>query len=406
MTFQQLGGWKALIELDRAGFQKMHLYLPSDHPDLPWTGVLTGLMALHFFYWGTNQFIVQRALGARSDSQARLGIIAAGFLKLLIPFFSVATGVAAFYLFQSELPDRSIDPDTAFTELIRLVIQPLGFGLIGLISAGAVGAILSSIDSMMNSAATIVAVDIYRRYFNPRANDDQMIRVGQWSILVFVSLASMIALLVIDPNSNKNFFLQIVDYQSYLTPGLLVAFVMGLFWRRTTPGAAFVTILIGVFFSWAVEWIYNIYLSQIPIVFSFFGDRLNFFHRVVAVLVLCLGTILLVSRFGRCPEEKAELTWMSQLEVSAKALRNLLLGLGIGLAVLVSLALALYWGDLKSTPIAVLASVWTLGLFWLLLRRRWAVQDPGSFMLWLIREDRFWAGWLCAGAVFMMFYFR
>ena len=109
LTFSELGGWGAMMELDRAGADKMHLYLPSDHKDLPWTGVLSGLMVMHFFYWGTNQFIVQRALGARSDAEARLGIVAAGFLKMLIPFFAIGTGVAAFYLFRSELPNQVID---------------------------------------------------------------------------------------------------------------------------------------------------------------------------------------------------------------------------------------------------------------------------------------------------------
>ncbi|MCH7688349.1 MAG: transporter, partial [Planctomycetes bacterium] len=102
LTFQKIGGWGEMMALDQAGAHKMRLYRPMNDPDLPWTGVFTGLMAMHCFYWGTNQFIVQRALGARSDSEARLGIVAAGFLKLLIPFFAIGTGVAAYYLFQSE----------------------------------------------------------------------------------------------------------------------------------------------------------------------------------------------------------------------------------------------------------------------------------------------------------------
>ena len=128
-------------------------------------------MAMHCFYWGTNQFIVQRAIAARSDTEARIGIIVAGFLKLLIPFFAIASGVAAFYLFKERL-HREIAPDTAFTEVVRLVV-PAGFGIVGLISAGLIGAILSSIDSMMNSAATIVTIDIYKRYINPNANSSR-----------------------------------------------------------------------------------------------------------------------------------------------------------------------------------------------------------------------------------------
>ncbi|MGE0378884.1 MAG: SLC5 family protein, partial [Planctomycetaceae bacterium] len=134
LTFQRIGGWGAMMAIDQAadGADKMSLYLPMGHPQLPWTGAFTGLMAMHFFYWGTNQFIVQRALGARSDAEGRAGIVAAGFLKLLIPFFSIGAGVAAFYLFRTELPHQTIDPDTAFSELVKLVV-PVGTGVVGLI---------------------------------------------------------------------------------------------------------------------------------------------------------------------------------------------------------------------------------------------------------------------------------
>ena len=152
LTFSQpeVGGWSGMIEFDQArprADQKMHLYLPTSHPDLPWSGALTGLLILHCFYWSTNQTIVQRTLAARSDREARLGIVAAGFLKLLIPFFTIAGGVAAAQLFALRMPERIIDPDAATPELIRLVV-PAGLGLVGVVMAGLIGAILSSIDSL------------------------------------------------------------------------------------------------------------------------------------------------------------------------------------------------------------------------------------------------------------------
>mgnify|MGYP006423524729 FL=1 len=351
LTFNRLGGWSEMMSLDAAAGDaaKMHLYLPSNHPQLPFTGVFTGLIAMHCFYWGTNQFIVQRALGARSDSEARLGIIAAGFLKLLIPFFAIGGGVAAFYVFQSEMPDKTIAPDVAFTELVKLVIKPVGYGVIGLISAGVIGAILSSIDSMMNSAATIVTFDIYKKYFKPDASDREMILVGRLSIVAFVVLAAVMAIFVLDPNSEKNFFLQIADYQNYLTPGLLVAFVMGMFWRRGTATAAIVTIAAGIIFSWGVEAGYNnlhgmnpavyrvatdqmprdaVKLNDLPesvrdkglgeinqyidaesqklsTVNQLLGPTLNFFHRVVGVLALCVAIFVIVSLMTAGDAEKA-----------------------------------------------------------------------------------------------------
>ena len=168
VTFSQpeIGGWARFMEMDAERKSMMHLYLPSNHPDLPWVGVFLGLSVMHMYYWGTNQFIVQRALSARSLKEARYGILLAGLVKLLIPFVSISTGIAAFYLFQ--LKGLKVDQDAAFTTLTMQFIQPLGFGLLGLVAAGLIGAILSSLDSMINSASTMITYDIYKRYFKPR----------------------------------------------------------------------------------------------------------------------------------------------------------------------------------------------------------------------------------------------
>ena len=446
-----------MMALDHAagGAHKMHLYQPMNHPQLPWTGVLTGLMALHCFYWGTNQFIVQRVLAARSDAEGRMGIVAAGFLKLLIPFFAIGTGVAAFYLFETTGPGQGIGPDTTFAELVKVVI-PTRIGLIGLISAGLIGAILSSIDSMMNSAATIVTVDVYKRYLNPAATDRQMIFVGRLSILLFVIIAAWMAINVLDPNSEENFFLQIVDYEGYLTPGLLVAFVMGMFWRRGTATGAFVTILAGVFFSWSIDAAYDKFHGMHPAVYSIatgetdlqhvelsdlpeemrtmsleqrqayvkerkrditpinsrLGAKLNFLHRVGFVIVLCVLLHLVVSLRGRPDAEKSRLVWTDLGGHSPRDFRNLLAGILISIVVFAALGVLMYNEILSPTLCAVLAAVWTLSLFAVTLKhtleKHRAAANSGHsshLLVAIVREDRFWAGLLCALAVFMHYYF-
>ncbi len=409
LTFQHVGGWSQMIALDKAGGDKMHLYLPMNHPQLPWTGVFTGLMAMHCFYWGTNQFIVQRALAARSDSEARLGIVTAGFLKLLIPFFAIGTGVAAVYLFKEKLPNRTIDPDTAFPELVKLVI-PIGSGVIGLIAAGLIGAILSSIDSMMNSVATIMTIDIYKQYINPDASDRQMIHIGRLSIVAFVILAAVLAIFVLDPNSEANFFLQIVDYQNYLTPGLLVAFGMGMFWRRGTATGAFATILAGVFFSWLVVYGYNNYLTEFPEIMAYFGDQLNFFHRVVVVILLCVVVHVVVSLKTTPDAEKGRLTWTDLGGHSAGDLRRLVTAIVMSLVVFAVLGLAMVAGWLAPGIAAALGFAWTIGIFVRgivnKLRNDPANNDTSDHLVaGILRDDRFWAGILCATAVFMHYYF-
>lgn len=429
----EIGGWSGMRELDATarqvlpdgeagtprigGEHKMRLYLPSDHPDLPWTGVLSGLMVLHFFYWGTNQFIVQRALGAASDEDARRGIVVAGFLKLLIPFFTIGGGIAAYYLFQQRLPGVSIDSDAAFTEVVKLVVAP-GFGIMGLIAAGLIGAILSSVDSMMNSSATIVTFDIYKKYIDPEANDARLIWVGRVSIAVFVVLAALIAALWLDPNSEKHFFLTIVDQQGYLTPGLVVAFFLGMFWRRATAAGAFATMLTGPFFAAALHWAYKLsarpyfdsaghMVDDAPALFVTFGAQLNMFHRVIANVVFCLLVQIVVSLATRQDEEKGRLTWAELGGHEPGSLGKLLRHLLATLAIFLLLALGLQTGWLSPFQAGILAAA-CVGGFGIRYAMATASHDnsnqPVRFMA-IVWQDRFWAGVLCGVAAFMMYYF-
>ncbi|MGZ0171755.1 MAG: sodium:solute symporter family transporter [Planctomycetales bacterium] len=454
LTFNELGGWSEMMRLDQAearDVQRMHVYLPPNHAQLPWTGVLTGLFAMHCFYWGTNQFIVQRALAARSDSDANLGIIAAGFLKLLIPFFAIAPGVAAFYLFREKMPGRTISPDAVFPELVMYVI-PAGYGLVGIIGAGLIGAILSSIDSMMNSAATIVTMDIYQKYMNPNATDKQLIRAGRISIIGFVLLATLLALFITDPNSDENFFLQIVNYQNYLTPGILVAFFMGMFWKRGTATGAFCAIISGIVLSWAAVEVYdsqygmprpfydvlmeqstveeiNIgklpeayqgmsldelrpiidgFSSKITSVSRTFGPSLNFFHRVVFVIPLSALLHIIVSLMTRPDEEKSRLNWTDVGGHKPSDLKNLVIRILGTVAVFAFLAVLMVYDKISPGVASCLAAVVTFVSFQrhISLNRRTTVDDSGAeSTVPLPRDDRFWASLLCSAAVFLHYFY-
>ena len=413
LTFQEIGGWGAMMARDATEAkidQKMHLYLPMSHPKLPWTGVFTGLMCMHCFYWGTNQFIVQRALGARSDREARIGIITAGFLKLLIPFFAIGTGVAASYLLTDKFPDREIAGDAAFAELVKYIVIPIGYGAAGIIAAGLIGAILSSIDSMMNSAATIVTIDIYKKYINPNASDRTMIAVGRLAIVVFVVVAALMAIYVLDPNSKKNFFIQIADYQNYLTPGILVAFLVGMFWKRATATGAFAAILSGVVFSWIVVYTYDNYLGTQPHIAELFGGKLNFFHRVVVVLLLC-GVIHVLTSLATSPDEdKGKLTWTDLGGHDPKVLKQIVTAMLVSIAIYIAIGFALHNGKISPSTAAVTGAAWTLAVFLGAIVFTWNERlkkqsDSRSPAVALLTDDRFWAGWLSALAVYMLYYY-
>ena len=454
LTFSELGGWGRMMMLDEAAGAnaKLKLYEPMNHPELPWTGVLTGLMFMHCYYWGTNQFIVQRALGARTGGEARLGIIVAGFLKLLIPFFAIGTGVAAFYLFR-ETPafqNQKIAPDTVFPVLVTYLISPLGIGFVGLIAAGLIGAILSSIDSMMNSAATIITIDIYRKYFSPDATDREMIRVGRLSIIALMLMAIVMAVFIMDPNSQSNFFLNIANYSNYLTPGVLVAFLMGIFWTRGTRLAAWVTIIAGLILSPAVQIAYdsdmnrtlydlalehkqladvsirdippefharsvvdfeqhleNEVLPEISVLHRALGPQLNFFHRVVVVIGLSAVIFVIVSLTQAPDEEKNKNTWSALGGHAPQRLGQLAASAAVSVVVFAVLAAVMVAGSVAPAVAAWLAALWTLATF---LREVWRsfaalASRETSFARFAVSDDRSYAGLLAAAAMFMMYYF-
>lgn len=286
-----IGGFTGLLALDASadkGLHQMRLYLPSHHPDLPWTGVFSGLLVLHGFFWTTNQFEVQRVLAARTDRDAQLGAIAAGFLKLTIPFFSIAAGVAAAYLFRDVYGMSDVKPDDAFVLLLSKVV-PAGYGLLGLILAGFTGAVFSSIYAMLNSASTIASVDIYRRYIHPGADDRRMVRVGRSSVAMLTLLAAGLAWLSFDPGSEGNFFLTLSRNTSYLKPGIVSAFVLGVVWKRTHPASAAPAILAAPLLGFLLEAVYARWLAPMPFWHDHFGAELNFMHRVFLVFLLCLA---------------------------------------------------------------------------------------------------------------------
>ena len=287
----EIGGISGLLKLDHAEANKMHLYLPSNHPKLPWSGIFTGLTILNMFYWTTNQYQVQRVLAAQSDRDAKLGAIAAGFLKLIIPFFSIAIGTAAFYIFKSRYGADYIKPDDTFLTLMKTVV-PAGYGFIGLILSGLMCAIFSAIYSMMNSVSTMMAYDIFKKYINPKASDKKTVRFGQLAVVIICAIAGFLAFSTYDPSSSDNFFLKLANQTSYIKPGLVVVFFWGVLWKQTNPIAAVLVLASSPFVGLGCDWIYENILTQSSFVIQTFGETFNFLYRVFVIFVI--GSILLV----------------------------------------------------------------------------------------------------------------
>lgn len=226
-----------------------HMIFSSDHPyykDLPGLSVLIGGMWINNLnYWGCNQYIIQRALGADLKT-ARSGILFAAFLKLLIPVIAVLPGICAYVLFKegvftTELQDAAgiVKPDRAYPTLMNLLPQ----GLKGLAFAALTAAIVASLAGKANSISTIFSLDIYHRYFNKEATEKQLVKVGRITVIVAMVIASLVAPALTTLDQAYQF---IQDYVGFISPGVLAIFLMGFFWKRTTSKAALAAALLTI----------------------------------------------------------------------------------------------------------------------------------------------------------------
>lgn len=215
---------------------KLHMILPADHPVLPWTALVIGLWIPNFYYWGLNQYITQRTLASKSLKQGQMGILFAASLKLIIPFIVVFPGIMAYQLYRSQL---AATPDAAFPLMIRNLIP---IGVRGLIFASIAGAVISSLASMLNSASTIFTMDVYKKYIRKDASPKRQVTVGRIATMILVVIGCFIAPQLGNPKF-QGIFNYIQEFQGFVSPGILAAFVFGMIFKKS-PAAAGVTALV------------------------------------------------------------------------------------------------------------------------------------------------------------------
>ena len=266
--------------------------------DLPGLAVLLGGMwVANLYYWGFNQYIIQRTLAAKSLRESQKGIILAGFLKLLIPLIVVVPGIIAYVMntgpggvFSEEFTDPSfiaeggrIINDNAFPWLIKEFVP---IGLKGLVLAALAAAIVSSIASMLNSTATIFTMDIYKPYLEKGASENKLVKVGRIS----ASLALIIAVLLAPQLRNLGqVFQYIQEYTGVVSPGILAVFMLGLFWKKTTNNAAIWGVLasipIALYFKIGTNgWIDGSFFLELP-----------FMHQMFITWILTMLIMVVIS---------------------------------------------------------------------------------------------------------------
>lgn len=241
--------FSALTVLQKEAPSHFHMIFEPSHKyykDLPGTSVIVGGMLVNnLAYWGCNQYIVQRALGADLHT-ARKGIMFAAFLKLLIPVIAVLPGITMFVLhqkglFQQEMVDAAgvVKPDHAYPTLMNL----LPAGLKGVAFAALTAAIVASLAGKANSISTIFSLDIYQKYFNKEASEKKLVRVGRWAVIASMAMAAIVTPSLRSLDQAYQF---IQEYVGFFSPGVLAIFVLGLFWKRTTANAALVGALLTI----------------------------------------------------------------------------------------------------------------------------------------------------------------
>ncbi|MDP8245174.1 MAG: solute:sodium symporter family transporter [Candidatus Hinthialibacter antarcticus] len=246
LGLREVGGLGQFMQ-DNA--DKLHMVWPSDHPDLPWTGIVAGMWIPTLYYCGLNQFIVQRTLAAKSLKEGQLGIVFAASLWLLVPFAIVVPGIISYQLYGAQLET----PDQAYPMLIRNLVPD---GMRGLMFAAIAGAVVSSLASMLNSASTIFTMDLYKRYVGPDAAQKTLVTIGRVMTLAFVVVGCVLAPYLADPRFEGVFnFIQ--EFQGYVSPGVLAAFVFGFAVKKAPPLAGVTALLLSAPLYGLLQWQIN-----------------------------------------------------------------------------------------------------------------------------------------------------
>ncbi len=291
----ELGGWSGMMDaVDAASLKEgkissqfWNLWRPGDDTQYPWTGMIFGAPILGIWYWCTDQFIVQRVLSAKNISNGREGALFAGFLKQLPLFIFVIPGIIAFALASQGIISMSVDdPDKA---LPIMVSELLPSGIKGLVLAGLLAALMSSLSSAFNSCSTLFTIDFYKKW-KPQAADKELVWVGQLAtiILVIISLAYIPLMRVMTESGGIIQYMQSV--QAYISPPIAAAFMFGLFFSRINSTGAIVSLWTGFIIGGArlfFEFLVNngkIAVGSSPLIESFVA--INFLHFALYLFIL------------------------------------------------------------------------------------------------------------------------
>ena len=277
-TIRKVGGLSAVL----ATSKDWHMIMPADDPDFPWTMYLGGVLCISVFYCAANQFIVQRTLAAKNEWHARMGVVFADYLKFLMPLIIIVPGMMAPKLYPNL--ERA---DLVFPTLVKDLLAP---GVVGLVMAALIAAVMSHVSGAVNSCTTIATIDFYLPFINRRATEAQAVRFGRITGAVIVLLGIFWARVLIG-HGDRPIFLYLLNAYGYFTPGIATMFLLGILWKRTTHSGALAAGFLTIPLTLVLEW----YIPTMP-----------FLNRTGIVFWACMALCVVVSLVTR-PKPEAEL---------------------------------------------------------------------------------------------------
>ena len=313
LGLKELGGWDQMmaicseVKVNEYGDSMVNLIRDNRDAQYPWLGALIGSAVIGFWYWCTDQFIVQRVLSGRDEKQARRGTIFGAYLKLLPVFLFLIPGMIAFALHQQLgsflplTPEGLPNSDAAFPTLVAKLLPA---GVKGLIVCGILAALMSSLASLFNSSAALFTIDFYQR-FKPDTDPKKLVKIGQAATVVIVILG--ILWIPVMRSVGDVLYLYLQDVQSVLAPGIAAAFLLGVTWKKATAKGGMWGLIAGLVIG-ITRLGAKVYYSNIGAVpdggswFQWLFYDTNWLFFCGWMLVFCLAVIFVVSMFTEAPD--------------------------------------------------------------------------------------------------------
>ena len=315
LGFKELGGWDVMMEscsnvtVNEYGDSMVNLIRDNRDGDFPWLGALIGSSIIGFWYWCTDQFIVQRVLSGKNEKEARRGTIFGAYLKLLPVFLFLIPGMIAFALHHNSvtaggsgfLPLLASGQPNADAAFPTLVAKLLPAGVKGLVVCGILAALMSSLASLFNSSAMLFTIDFYQK-FRPNADQKKLVRTGQIATIVIVILG--ILWIPIMRSVGDVLYTYLQDVQSVLAPGIAAVFLLGICWKRTSAMAGMWGMLIGMAIGLTrlgSKVYYSNFTDAPQTAFKSLFFDMNWLFFCGWMFVICIAAVIIISLFTEAP---------------------------------------------------------------------------------------------------------